>query len=228
VTSEVSDRWPAEKTQIDDLGKTGAMGLYDEQLLPRFTHVVMARREFTPIRSRVAAGLDGEVLEVGFGSGLNVPHYPAGVSRVRAVDPATVGQKLAARRVEASPVPVEYVGLEGEELPMGPGTVDHVLTTWTLCTIPDVKSALAEIERVLRPGGSFHFVEHGRSPDPKVTTWQDRLTPLQRRVAGGCHLNRPIDHLVGGSGLELSRMENYYVKGPRSFGYMFEGVATKL
>jgi ubiquinone/menaquinone biosynthesis C-methylase UbiE len=203
------------------------MGFYEEQLLPRFTHVVMARREFTPIRARVAAGLDGEVLEVGFGSGLNVPHYPAAVSRVSAVDPATLGRKLAARKVAESSVPVEYVGLKGQELPLGSASVDHVLTTWTLCTIPDVERALSEIRRVLRSGGSFHFVEHGRSPDPNVATWQDRLTPLQRRVAGGCHLNRPIDELVVGSGLELARMDNYYAKGPRSFGYMFEGLATK-
>jgi SAM-dependent methyltransferase len=124
-------------------------------------------------------------------------------------------------------VSVEYIGLAGEELPLEPATVDHVLTTWTLCTIPDVERALSEIGRVLRPGGSFHFVEHGRSPDPKVALWQDRLTPLQRRLAGGCHLNRPIDHLVAGSGLEVTKMENYYAKGPRAFGYMFEGLATK-
>jgi ubiquinone/menaquinone biosynthesis C-methylase UbiE len=203
------------------------MGFYDEQLLPRFTNIVMARREFIPIRARVAAGLDGDVLEVGFGSGLNVPHYPAAVSRVRAVDPATLGRKLAARKVAESAVPVEYIGLEGQELPLAPGSVDHVLTTWTLCTIPDVERALGEIRRVLRPGGSFHFVEHGRSPDAKVARWQDRLTPLQRRVAGGCHLNRPIDELVVSSGLELARIDNYYAKGPRSFGYMFEGLATK-
>jgi ubiquinone/menaquinone biosynthesis C-methylase UbiE len=203
------------------------MRIYEEQLLPRFTNVVMARREFRPIRARVAGGLDGEVLEVGFGSGLNVTHYPSAVTRVRAVDPATVGRKLAADRVAASPVPVEYIGLEGEELPLEPASVDHVLTTWTLCTIPDAVRALGEIHRVLRPGGSFHFVEHGHSPDPKVARWQDRLTPLQRRLAGGCHLNRPIDRLVVGSGLELSRMDNYYAKGPRAFGYMFEGVATK-
>jgi ubiquinone/menaquinone biosynthesis C-methylase UbiE len=203
------------------------MGFYEDQLLPRFTNVVMARREFRPIRERVAAGLDGEVLEVGFGSGLNVPHYPSAVRRVRAVDPATVGRKLAANRTRASPVPVEYVGLEGEELALEPASVDHVLTTWTLCTIPDVERALGEVRRVLRPGGSFHFVEHGRSPEPNVARWQDRLTPLQRRVAGGCHLNRPIDQLVAGSGLKVAKMENYYAKGPRAFGYMFEGLATK-
>jgi ubiquinone/menaquinone biosynthesis C-methylase UbiE len=203
------------------------MGWYAEQVLPRLTDVVMSRPELTRIRARVAAELEGEVLEIGFGSGLNVPHYPAAVTRVRAVDPATVGRRLAAGRVANCPVPVEYVGLDGQELPLESASVDHVLTTWTLCTIPDVARALGEIDRVLRPGGRFHFVEHGRSPDSDVARWQDRLTPLQRRVAGGCHLNRPIDELIAHSGLELAQMTNYYVKGPRSFGYMFEGVATK-
>jgi ubiquinone/menaquinone biosynthesis C-methylase UbiE len=203
------------------------MGIYQDQVLPRVTDAVMSRREFTPIRDRVSAALLGEVLEIGFGSGLNVPHYPAAVTRVRAVDPATVGRRLAATRVAASPVPVEYIGLNGQELPLDPASVDHVLTTWTLCTIPDVERALSEVYRVLRSGGSFHFAEHGRSPDFRVARWQDRLTPLQRRLAGGCHLNRPIDQLVADSGLDLTRMENYYAKGPKPFGYMFEGRATK-
>jgi len=204
------------------------MGWYTDQVLPRLTDLVMSRREFTQIRARVAAELDGDVLEIGFGSGLNVPHYPPTIIRVRAVDPATVGRRLAAGRVAKCPVPVEYIGLDGQELPLESASVDHVLTTWTLCTIPDVARALGEIDRVLRPGGRFHFVEHGRSPEPEVARWQDRLTPLQRRVAGGCHLNRRIDDLVARSGLELSRMTTYYVKGPRPFGYMFEGVATKV
>jgi ubiquinone/menaquinone biosynthesis C-methylase UbiE len=209
------------------LGDTGAMGFYDNQVVPRFTDLVMSRRELIPIRARVAASLDGDVLEVGFGSGLNVPHYPPAVTRVRAVDPATIGRKLAAKRVAASSVPVEYTDLDGQTLSLESASVDHVLTTWTLCSIPDVDRALSEIRRVLRPGGSFHFVEHGRSPNSKVAGWQDRLTPIQRRVAGGCHLNRPIDQLVRNSGLELIHLENYYAKGPRPFGYMFEGVATK-
>jgi ubiquinone/menaquinone biosynthesis C-methylase UbiE len=203
------------------------MGFYADQVLPRFVDVVMARKEFTAIRARVAQGLDGEVLEVGFGSGLNVPHYPSKVSQVRAVDPATVGRKLAAKRVAASPVPVEFVGLDGQDLPVESASVDHVLITWTLCTIPDVERALAEMRRVLRPGGLLHFVEHGRSPDVGVARWQDRLTPLQRRVAGGCHLNRPIDKLVASSGFAMTKMDNYYAKGPRPFGYMFEGVAAR-
>jgi ubiquinone/menaquinone biosynthesis C-methylase UbiE len=202
------------------------MGFYADQVLPRFVDVVMARKEFTAIRVRVAQDLDGDVLEVGFGSGLNVPHYPATVSQLRAVDPATVGRKLAAERVAASPVPVEFVGLDGQDLPVESASVDHVLVTWTLCTIPDVERALAEMRRVLRPGGLLHFVEHGRSPDVGVARWQDRLTPLQRRIAGGCHLNRPIDKLVTGSGFAMTRMDNYYAKGPRPFGYMFEGIAA--
>jgi ubiquinone/menaquinone biosynthesis C-methylase UbiE len=203
------------------------MGFYDNQVVPRFTDLVMSRRELTPIRARVAASLDGDVLEVGFGSGLNVPHYPAAVTRVRGIDPATIGRKLAAKRVAASRVPVEYTDLDGQALSLESASVDHVLTTWTLCSIPDVDRALREIHRVLRPGGSFHFVEHGRSPDASVASWQNRLTPIQRRVAGGCHLNRPIDQLVRNSGLKLIELENYYAKGPRPFGYMFEGVATK-
>jgi ubiquinone/menaquinone biosynthesis C-methylase UbiE len=204
------------------------MGFYADQIFPRATNVIMANKEFKPIRSRVAAGLSGEVVEVGFGSGLNIAYYPPGVHRVRAVDPATVGRKLAAKRLAASPVPVEFVGLDGQDLPVDSASVDHVLSTWTLCSIPQVERALAEIRRVLRSGGSFHFVEHGRSPDPKVARWQDRLTPIQRRLAGGCHLNRPIRELIEASGLELAKMDNYYVHGPKAQGYMYEGVATKV
>jgi len=138
------------------------MSFYGDQILPRLVNRVLGGEEFTRIRGRVAAGLSGEVLEVGFGSGLNVPLYPSDVHRVRAVDPATVGRKLAARRVAASPVPVEYIGLDGQVLPLDSDSVDHVLLTWTLCTIPEVERALQEIYRVLRPGGELHFAEHGR------------------------------------------------------------------
>jgi SAM-dependent methyltransferase len=203
------------------------MGIYRDRVLPRVVNAVMDRPEFAEIRARVSAGLTGEVLEIGFGSGLNVPFYPAAVTRVRAVDPATAGRKLAAGRVVASPVPIEYLGLDGQAIPLAPASVDHVLTTWTLCTIPDVGRALGEVRRVLRPGGSLHFAEHGRSPDPRVAAWQDRLTPLQRLLGGGCHLNRPIGALLADSGLELAGLQNYYVPGPRPFGYMFEGRAVK-
>ncbi len=203
------------------------MGFYRDEIVPRINNAVMSSGEFSRIRKRVAADLHGDVLEVGFGSGLNVPHYPPAVSRVLAVDPATVGRKLAAKRIAASPAAVEWVGLDGQQIPLESASVDHVLTTWTLCTIPDVHGALREIRRVLRSGGSLHFVEHGRSPDRSVARWQDRLTPLQRRLAGGCHLNRPIDQLLADSGLEIARLDNYYASGPKTFSYMFEGIANK-
>jgi ubiquinone/menaquinone biosynthesis C-methylase UbiE len=204
------------------------MGLYTDEVLPRVMNVVMSRgSELARIRARVAAPLAGDVLEVGFGSGLNLPHYPPAVTHLSAVDPAVVGRRLAARRVEQSPVPVAYVGLDGQALEHESDSVDHVLATWTLCSIPDVALALREIRRVLRPGGRFHFVEHGRSPERRVAAWQDRLTPIQRRLVGGCHLNRRIDRLVVDSGLDVVRLETYYAEGPKSLGYMFEGVAAK-
>ena len=203
------------------------MGFYEEQVVPRCTNLVCGGKAFTKIRARVAAGLSGEVLEVGFGSGLNVPHYPSEVRRVQAVDPAMVGRRLAAKRLAATDRPVEFVGLDGQALPLEDQSVDHVLITWTMCTIPDVDTALSEMYRVLRPGGQLHFVEHGRSPDTKVAKWQDRLTPLQRRIAGGCHLNRPIDALVDKAGFHVDRLETFSVPGPKSFGYMFEGRATR-
>ncbi len=203
------------------------MGFYVDQVLPRITNVALRGKEVNAIRSRVCGDLEGEVLEVGFGSGLNVPYYPPAVSHVQAVDPATVGRRLAAGKVAASAVPVDYVGLDGERLPLDDESVDHVLTTWTLCTIQDVDQALGEMRRVLRPGGSFHFAEHGRAPDPHVARWQDRLTPIQRRLFGGCHVNRPIDDLVRRAGFEFGRLENYFLRGPKPLGYMYEGVAIK-
>ena len=190
-------------------------------------NVALGTRECTRLRERVTAGLEGEMLEVGFGSGLNVPHYPPPVRHVRAVDPATVGRVLAAERVAASSIPVEYVGLDGAQLPLDDESVDCVLSTWTMCTIPDIDRALAEIRRVLRPGGTLHFLEHGRSPDAGVAKWQDRLDPIQQRLFGGCHLNRPVAALVRDAHLQIDRLENYYLRGPKPLGYMFEGRATK-
>jgi ubiquinone/menaquinone biosynthesis C-methylase UbiE len=203
------------------------MGLYADQFLPRFIDRVLGTGEISKVRAQTASGLSGEVLEVGFGSGLNVPHYPASVTRVLAVDPATVGRKLAEPRVAASSVPVEYIGLDGQSLPVDSESVDHVLITWTMCTIPDVDRALREMHRTLRPGGRLHFAEHGRSPDPNIARWQDRLTPVQRRLFGGCHLNRPIDELVRRAGFDLEPMDTFYVSGPKVFGCMYQGVATK-
>jgi len=203
------------------------MGFYETQVLPVLIDAALSGRRFSRLRARVASGLAGNVVEVGFGSGRNVPYYPPAVTRVQAVDPALTGRRLAAKRVAASPVPVEYVGLDGQSLPIDDESIDHVLTTWTLCTIGDVDRALGEIRRVLRPGGAMHFVEHGRAPDPKVALWQDRLTPIQRRLAGGCHLNRPIRDLIAKAGLDVARIDTYFLPGPKVFSHMYEGVATK-
>lgn len=203
------------------------MGFYSDQVVPRLVNVAMGIKEFEPIRTRVASALEGDVVEIGFGSGLNVPSYPPAVKRVLAVDPATVGRKLAAKRLAATAVPVEFVGLDGEQLPIESGSVDRVLATWTLCSIPRPDRALAEIYRVLRSGGEFRFAEHGLSPDPDVARWQNRITPIQRRVAGGCHLNRPVRSLLEASGLEVTTLDNYYISGPKPWGYMYEGAATK-
>src|SRR5579875_286328 len=202
------------------------MGFYGDQILPRLLNLVMAR-DTAEVRTRVAAGLTGAVLEIGFGSGLNVPYYPPGVTRVWAVDPATVGRKLAAGRVRASPVPVEYAGLTAEAIPLADAGADHVLSTWNLCTIPDPARALAEVKRILRPGGQLHFVEHGRSPDLKVARMQDRIEPIQKRFFGGCHVTRRIDQLIEASGLELTELKNYYRPGTAFDGYTYEGIATK-
>src|SRR5258708_5400825 len=179
------------------------------------------------MREHVTAELEGDVFEIGFGSGRNVPHYPPAVARVWAVEPAAVGRTLASKRLAASPLPVEYVGLDGQDLPLEDQSVHHVLTTWTLCTIPHLGRALTEARGVPRRGGAIRVVEHGRSPDVNVARWQDRLTPSQRRLFGGCNLNRPIDRLPGDAGFELARVKNHYARGPKPFGYMFEGVATK-
>lgn len=204
------------------------MGWYERRVLPRIVDISLRSADFARIRARVAAGLDGEVLEIGFGSGLNVPHYPATLTRVVAIDPATAGRKLAAQRIARCAVPIEFAGLDAGALPTDDGSVDHVLSTWTLCTVPDPALALTEIRRVLRPGGSLHFAEHGLAQDERVARFQHRFTPVQRRVFGGCHLDRPIDELIVAAGFELTRIDNYYMPGSKAVGYTFEGVATRL
>ena len=202
------------------------MSLYRDRVLPRLVDVVLGR-QYDTVRARVAAPLDGTVLEVGFGSGRNVPHYPCSVTRVVAIDPSLAGRKLAASRLAASAVPVEFAGLDGQQLPLEDRSVDHALITWTLCTIPDPARCLAEVHRVLKPGGRLHFVEHGLSPNPRVERWQHRLTPLWRHVAGGCHLDRPIDRLLTSAGFDIDRLDRYRFSGPELITYLYEGVAGK-
>lgn len=204
------------------------MGLYGEQVLPRIINVACAMGPVVAeLRQRVCAGLSGSVVEIGFGSGLNVPHYPATVSTVAAIEPSDVAWKLAADRLAGSPVPVERAGLDGQSLPFADDTFDSALSTWTMCTIADIEAALAELRRVLRPGGSLHFVEHGLAPDESVAKWQRRLDPVQQRVFGGCHLTRRIGELVQQAGLAIGELDVFYEKGaPKALGADTLGVAA--
>lgn len=204
------------------------MGFYQNQVLPRFQDKVMDRKDMREIRDRVCSGLTGDVVEVGFGTGLNSPHYPAEVVKVAAVEPSALCVRIAQPRIAATTAEVELAGLTGEALDLPSEEFDAALSTWTLCTIPKVNAALAEIRRVLKPGGKFHFVEHGHAPDAGVARWQKRIEPPWKRVAGGCHLTRRIPELIEAAGFHLEALNTYYMKGePKMFGYTFEGVATK-
>jgi len=205
------------------------MGFYQEQILPRFQDKVMGTKRLHDARGRVCEGLEGAVVEVGFGTGLNARFYPSGVTRVVAIEPSRVCMRLAEPRIAKSSVPVDYGGLTGEHLDLPTGEFDAVLSTWTLCTIPNLDAALAEIRRVLKPGGSFRFIEHGHAPDEKVARLQTRLEPLNKRLAGGCHLTRRISDDIERAGFNIEKLDTYYFKvEPKPMGYTYEGRAVSL
>jgi SAM-dependent methyltransferase len=203
------------------------MSFYGDRVLPRIVNVVMNTGENRKIRARVCADLEGDIVEIGFGTGHNLPYLPAEVSSLRAVEPSQLSVRLAQARISASPVAVEVVGLDGQCLPLEDDSADAVLCTWSLCTIPDPVAAVLEMRRVLRPGGTLHFVEHGLAPDESVRGWQRRLNGLQRRIAGGCHLNRDIPAIIENGGLTITHLDTYYGKGDlKPFGSLYEGVAV--
>ena len=193
------------------------MGIYSEKVLPHIVNRACGMKSNAVLRQRVCEGLHGQVVEIGFGSGHNVPYYPAAVTGVAAIEPADVGWKLAGKRLAAATVPVERKGLDGQSLPLPDDSCDAALSTWTLCTIPDVAAALQEVRRVLKPGGALHFVEHGLAPDEKVQVWQHRLEPVQKRLFGGCHLSRPIAGLLTDAGFTITESDAFYEKGAPKF-----------
>lgn len=204
------------------------MGLYSRWLFPRLCDWVMRQPRLSALRRELLSGVKGEVLEIGFGSGLNLPHYPKGVTRITAVDPNGAMSRLAEKRVNASPIPVDYKIIGAERIPIGDAAFDSVVSTWTLCSIPDVGLALKEIGRLLKPGGRFFFLEHGRSAEPNVAAWQDRLTPLNKKLAGGCHLNRDIGEIIEAAGLKIVALDRFYLeKGPKIASYFYRGAAEK-
>jgi ubiquinone/menaquinone biosynthesis C-methylase UbiE len=204
------------------------LGLYHRYVFPQLIDLAMASKVFRKPRRRTLASASGRILEIGFGTGMNLGHYPASVQRIDAIDPDAALARLAAKRIAAAPIDVDFHQLGAEHLPFGTDSFDTVVCTLTLCSIPDVEQALGEVRRVLRPGGQFLFLEHGLAPDPRVAGWQHRLTPLQKRIGGGCHLDRPMARLVSESGLALGSVKNYYLRHvPRFVGYMTEGVAGK-
>lgn len=201
------------------------MSFYREKLLPRLVDRACGSKGMDRWRRRVTDGLYGTVVEIGFGSGLNMPAYPAEVEKVYAVEPAALGRRLAAPRIEQSHVEVEHVGLHGESLPLDDNSCDGALSTFTLCTIADVEQALQEVRRVLRPGGRFHYLEHGAAPDASVAKWQRRLEPAQKFFADGCHLTRDPTALVRAAGFEVQRAESRYAEGPKPWVFFTEGAA---
>jgi ubiquinone/menaquinone biosynthesis C-methylase UbiE len=203
------------------------MGFYSRCIFPYLLDWSLSDPTIAAYRRSLLADVTGEVLEIGFGTGLNLPYYPASVQKIVTVDPNPGVQALAAKRIESSSIAVDHQRLRGESLPMPDQQFDSVVSTFTLCSIAGVEQALGEIYRVLKPDGRFFFIEHGLSREAKVQTWQNRLTPLQKIVADGCHLNRNIRELVE-TQFATVQLEEFYGEGlPKFVGYLYKGIATK-
>jgi len=202
------------------------MSCYDRRVLPWLIDLCMRNKEAQRYRERVIPQGTGRVLEVGVGSGLNLPFYGAGVDHLFALEPSPELRKMAGRRTKGARFTVEFLDRSAEEIPLGPASVDTVVTTWTLCTIPDAIGALQEMKRVLKPGGLLLFVEHGLAPDPGVRAWQRRLNPLWNRIGGGCNLDREIDALIVRSGFRLAELQTEYIKGLKPLSFTYSGRAV--
>ena len=201
------------------------MSFYRDRVLPYLINLAMRNRRLLPYRERVLSAAEGRVLEIGIGSGLNLPFYPARVSEIVGLEPAPRLAAMARRASARSSFPVAFIEGSAEAIPLDHNSFDTVVTTWTLCSVPDAERALGEMHRVLKPGGRLLFAEHGRAPEAGVRKWQGRLTPLWKRITGGCHLNRPIDTLIENAGFDIEVLETGYMQGPRPMTFMYEGRA---
>jgi ubiquinone/menaquinone biosynthesis C-methylase UbiE len=201
------------------------MGFYQDHIVPVLINLAMQRQELVAYRSHVIPAAEGRVLEIGVGSGLNLPFYSRNVERLVGLDPSSKLLSMVRRNLKRNASPIELIEGSAEAIPLQTNSVDTVVITWTLCSIPDADRALREMHRVLRPGGHLLFVEHGRAPEPNVRWWQDRLTPVWKRIGGGCHLNRAIQILIEDAGFQFDRLETGYIRGPNPLTFMYEGSA---
>lgn len=203
------------------------MSFYEDRILPHLIELAMRQKDLSAYRERVVTAARGTVLEIGIGSGLNLPCYGAAVDQVIGLDPSRSLLEMARSRAKPGCPPLAVIQGSAEAIPLQDASVDTVVSTWTLCSIPNVRTALTEVRRVLRPSGAFVFVEHGRAPEKAIIRWQDRLTPLWKPIAGGCHLNRPIEALIREAGFAVRDLKTGYMRGPRLFTFMYEGQATR-
>ncbi len=201
------------------------MGFYGKHILPRLTQMAMRQEQLTPYRRRTVSGAEGCVLEIGVGSGFNLPLYSDKVICVIGVDPSAELLRIAADAARGAQPDVELIEGLAETMPLENASVDSVVVTWSLCSVADPKRVLDEVRRVLKPNGRFHFAEHGLAPEQSVRRWQDRLTPIWRRCAGNCHLDRPVASLIEDCGFKIERLDTGYAKGPKPMAFMYEGVA---
>ncbi|MEA3141544.1 MAG: hypothetical protein QOK23_3713 [Gammaproteobacteria bacterium] len=202
------------------------MSFYNRRILPYVINLAMRNRELRPYRERVLSQAHGRVLEIGIGSGLNLPLYGSRVDAILGLDSAPRLIAMAKGAASRSMIPVTLITGSAQAIPVDRGSIDTLVTTWTLCSIPDVDVALQEMRRVLKVGGQLLFVEHGLAPEENIRKWQNRLTPLWKRIGGGCHLNRPIRTLIESAGFSMLRLETGYVKGPSPMTFFYEGCAA--
>jgi ubiquinone/menaquinone biosynthesis C-methylase UbiE len=202
------------------------VGLYRDWIVPTLIDVSMRNKRLRAYRQRIAGAAEGRVLEIGIGSGLNLPFYAQRAQQIFGLDPSPPLLARTRRNAQRTRADIQLLTGSAEHIPLADRSFDTIVTTWTACSIPDIATALQDMRRVLRPGGRLLFAEHGRAPDAGVAHWQDRLTPLWRHVSGGCHLNRKIDDLIRDAGFRIDRLETGYIPGPRIMTFLYEGAAT--